>query len=644
MRMLKAALAALLLCLGSAGAWAQGSLLQSGPPVNGHAPVYVGSGLQAILGDSGTAAGGVQGLGFSELLLQARGTGTAPFASQGHGPLGTNWCDYDGPTTTTPYHYLCFSANAQGGALITTGAGNGATAQPLIFNINGTNYDFPVALSGVVGPATSVVNDVACWNNTNGTLLKDCGVALGTVTSVGLTMPTGFTVTGSPITGAGTFAVSFSSESANLILASPNGAPGVPSFRALLGADFGTQSANTVLAGPSSGGAASPTYRTMVGADLPNPSSSTLGGIQSAAAVTHQWINSISTSGGPSLSQPSYADLSGSPTPTALAGAASGFVNKLRGTTLSQWYSGTSVTVGTSITWTSEGVACIETGATITASQLANPLTSPLSFWSLKLLGNTSNTDLKCRFVIESYDSAPLAGQTVTFQIPIQNKTGGSITPTIATKYPTAQDNWASSTADLAATNLQGCANNATCTLAYTFNVNAGANNGYEVVIDFGALANTAFVAVGGGFDLRVTAGVSLGLNASPPAPEVYAAERDAAWNQRFYETSYSNGVAPGTVTGAGASAILMAGATAGNAGNAVRFNTKKRGGAGTLSLTGYSPITGTSAKVADITAGADVTASIDLIGDGGFRWFGSGASAISLEMHWVADARIPGG
>lgn len=45
---------------------------------------------------------------------------------------------------------------------------------------------------------------------------------------------------------------------------------------------------------------------------LPNPSASTLGGVESAAPVTHQWINSISTSGVPALSQPGFGDLSGS--------------------------------------------------------------------------------------------------------------------------------------------------------------------------------------------------------------------------------------------------------------------------------------------------------------------------------------------
>ncbi len=46
-------------------------------------------------------------------------------------------------------------------------------------------------------------------------------------------------------------------------------------------------------------------------ARLPNPSASTLGGVESAAPVTHQWINSYSILGVPSLSQPAAGDISG---------------------------------------------------------------------------------------------------------------------------------------------------------------------------------------------------------------------------------------------------------------------------------------------------------------------------------------------
>jgi hypothetical protein len=62
----------------------------------------------------------------------------------------------------------------------------------------------------------------------------------GTVTSVGLSMPAEFSVTGSPVTTAGTLTVAKANQNANL-----------------------------VYAGPSSGGAAAPAFRSLAIADLP---------------------------------------------------------------------------------------------------------------------------------------------------------------------------------------------------------------------------------------------------------------------------------------------------------------------------------------------------------------------------------------
>ncbi len=50
---------------------------------------------------------------------------------------------------------------------------------------------------------------------------------------------------------------------------------------------------------------------TVADTQLPSPSSTTLGGIRSYAAVTNQWINTISTSGVPSSTQPAFSNLSG---------------------------------------------------------------------------------------------------------------------------------------------------------------------------------------------------------------------------------------------------------------------------------------------------------------------------------------------
>jgi len=67
------------------------------------------------------------------------------------------------------------------------------------------------------------------------------GGGSGTVTSVGLSLPSIFSVSGSPVTTSGT-----------------------------LTAALATQTANLVFAGPTSGGAATPTFRALVSADIPS--------------------------------------------------------------------------------------------------------------------------------------------------------------------------------------------------------------------------------------------------------------------------------------------------------------------------------------------------------------------------------------
>ncbi len=94
--------------------------------------------------------------------------------------------------------------------------------------------------------ALADLDDVLLTNPGNGQFLKYNGThwvnsnlpSTG-VTSVGLTMPTGFSVTNSPIVDSGSLVVSFGgSIAANRVLASPNGSSGAPSWRALVAADI----------------------------------------------------------------------------------------------------------------------------------------------------------------------------------------------------------------------------------------------------------------------------------------------------------------------------------------------------------------------------------------------------------------------
>jgi hypothetical protein len=70
-------------------------------------------------------------------------------------------------------------------------------------------------------------------NNVWGAITTGTGV-----TSVGLSMPADFTVTNSPVTSAGVLTATWASQAANLVLASPNGSSGTPSFRSLANDDL----------------------------------------------------------------------------------------------------------------------------------------------------------------------------------------------------------------------------------------------------------------------------------------------------------------------------------------------------------------------------------------------------------------------
>lgn len=230
----------------------------------------------------------------------------------------------------------------------------------------------------------------------------------------------------------------------------------------------------------------------------------------------------------------------------------SGFVNRLRNGTFVSWPNGISGSVAPSPTGSAaisaNGWALLPTGAAATWTRMAAGANgAPLS---LKVTGATGVTDVTVGQRIESADAAALASKRVTFQLAIYNGTGASITPTLATRYAGSADVWTSPVNDLAATNLQPCAAGVWTTVAYTFNAAANAANGYEVKVDFGNnfSVNTKYVQLSAA-DMRVTPGVTVGLNAFPPLPELPNVQAEIARNVRYYQSTYDNGVAPGAAS-----------------------------------------------------------------------------------------------
>ena len=157
---------------------------------------------------------------------------------------------------------------------------------------------------------------------------------LGSVTSVGLSLPTEFTVTDSPVTSSGTLTATWVSQTAKYFFAAPNATSGTPSFRAIVASDipalsyvssvtgtspvassggltpaisldsgygdtqnpYAAKTANYVLAGPTSGASTAPTFRALVASDIP-----TLGYVTSVTGTSP-----VVSSGGttPAISMP----------------------------------------------------------------------------------------------------------------------------------------------------------------------------------------------------------------------------------------------------------------------------------------------------------------------------------------------------
>src|SRR6185312_14633157 len=176
---MKRIIAALIGIFWATAAYPQATVLQGGSYTSGILPMYSQSGgSQPIIQQSATAAGGAQSI--KEMSIVARGSGTAPYVGSGGGYLGSRFCMYDAPpANATGGHQLCLHPDVTGGyGLLSFNAFGSASSIPFKMNVNGTLLEFPFSTTGVVGPSSSTVNDVACWNNTSGTLLKDCGVQI----------------------------------------------------------------------------------------------------------------------------------------------------------------------------------------------------------------------------------------------------------------------------------------------------------------------------------------------------------------------------------------------------------------------------------------------------------------------------------
>lgn len=171
-----------------------------------------------------------------------------------YGGTGNGFTAFSGPTTSEKIFTLPNASAtiltdnadvtvAQGG----TGSGTASGARTnLGATTIGANLFTLTNPSAITFPRFNANNTVTA--RTAAELRSDIGAGTGsgTVTSVAMSVPEGFTIGGSPVTSTGTLAISYTSGlTANQFLATPNGSTGAMSLRSIVAADIPTLNQST---------------------------------------------------------------------------------------------------------------------------------------------------------------------------------------------------------------------------------------------------------------------------------------------------------------------------------------------------------------------------------------------------------------
>jgi hypothetical protein len=230
--------------------------------------------------------------------------------------FGETWADDDviwyNPVTGNPTKVEPVAPNikVQIGTVINAGSGGSGSFQVLLRPgsvLGGTDSN--------VQFGTLANNDLIAYDSTLGYWknIPGSSYGTGTVTSVGLSLPAIFTVSGSPVTTTGTLTAVLASQTANYFFAAPDGSAGAPTFRAIVAADVPTLNQNTTgtasnvtgIVAVANGGTGTATPALVAGTNV---------------SITGTWPNQTINSSNPggtvtsvAATVPSFLSISGSP-------------------------------------------------------------------------------------------------------------------------------------------------------------------------------------------------------------------------------------------------------------------------------------------------------------------------------------------
>lgn len=314
--------------------------------------------------------------------------------------------------------------------------------------------------------------------------------------------------------------------------------------------------------------------------------------------------------------------------------------NGVLNSSMNIWQRGTSIAVAAS----SNPYTCdrwkmsLGSGASYTVSRQATGDTTNLPFiqYAARVQRDSGQTGTNANYFIqgiETVNSVPFAGKTVTFSFYARkgaNFSAASDVLTFLVAYGTGTDQ-----DPAGAYTGQANAINTTATLTTTWQRFTATATMPATATEIKTFFTYTPVGTAGANDYYEVTGVQLevGNQVSPFITATGTIQGELAACQRYYAKSYNQGTNPATATATGS--VGMASVSTGANANIIpcRFPVEMRT---TPTVTIYSPGTGTSGKIQNISAASDVNATDLGTGSAGFGIYVTGAPGGAVG-YWLA-------